>query len=196
MKCMLGEKIEMNQIYDKEGNVVPVTLVFALGCDVIQVKTKEKDGYSAIRVGFGKLPERKIRKTRPGFRYVREFRCDDASSFKVGDTIESDVFKEGDKVKVSGISKGKGFQGGMKRWGFKGKEASHGVKHEQRTIGSIGCSVPGRVIKGRRMPGRMGSERTTVRNLEVVKIDKKNKMIAVKGALPGRRGTLLEIRGL
>jgi len=196
MKCMLGEKIEMSQIYDKEGNVVPVTLISALGCDVIQVKTKEKDGYAAIKVGFGKLPQRKIKKTKPPFRHVREFRCDDAPSFKVGDVIESDVFKEGDKIKVSGISKGKGFQGGVKRWGFAGKTASHGVKHEHRTIGSIGCSVPGRVIKGRRMPGRMGSQRTTVRNLEVAMIDKKNKMIAVKGAVPGRRGTLLEIRGL
>ncbi|MFA5686323.1 MAG: 50S ribosomal protein L3 [Candidatus Paceibacterota bacterium] len=196
MKCMLGEKIEMSQIYDKEGNAVPVTLISALGCDVLQVKTKEKDGYEAIKVGFGKLPARKIKKTKPPFRQVREFRCEDASSFKVGDVIESDVFQEGDRIKVSGVSKGKGFQGGVKRWGFAGKTASHGVKHEHRTIGSIGCSVPSRVIKGRRMPGRMGSERTTVRNLEVIKVDKKNKVIAVKGAVPGRKGTLLEIRGL
>jgi large subunit ribosomal protein L3 len=195
MKCILGKKIEMTQVYDDEGNVIPVTLVATDDCSVLQVKTKEKDGYSAIKVGFEKLPERKIRKTRSPFRHVKEFICEE-NSFKVGDIIEASVFEQGDKVKVSGISKGKGFQGGMKRWGFHGKEASHGVKHEQRTIGSIGCSVPSRVIKGRRMPGRMGSDRISVIGLEIVKVDKKNKIIAVSGAVPGRRGTLLEIRGV
>ena len=185
----------MTQVYDDEGNVIPVTLVSTDDCSVLQVKTKEKDGYSAIKIGFEKLPERKVRKTRTAFRHVKEFTCEE-NSFKVGDVIESSVFEKGDKVKISGISKGKGFQGGMKRWGFHGKEATHGVKHEQRTIGSIGCSVPSRVIKGRRMPGRMGSDRISVKGLEIVKIDKKNKMIAVKGAVPGRRGTLLEIRGI
>ncbi len=169
----------MTQVYDEKGNVIPVTLVKAGNCNVLQVKTKEKDGYSAIKVGFEELPERKIKKTRTAFRHVKEFECE-----------------EGSKVKVSGISKGKGFQGGMKRWGFHGKEASHGVKHEHRTIGSIGCSIPSRVIKGRKMPGRMGSDRITVKGLEIVKIDKKNKIMAIKGAIPGRRGTLLEIKGL
>ncbi len=196
MKCILAEKIEMSQIYDEEGNVIPVTLLSTGECNVLQVKTKEKDGYSAVKLGFKKLPERKVKKTRPGFRHVKEFRCDDSSSFKAGDVISLDIFQEGDKVKISGISKGKGFQGGIKRWGFSGKEASHGVKHEHRTIGSIGCSVPGRVIKGRRMPGRTGNKRTTIKNLEIAKVDKENNILAVKGAVPGRRGTLLEIRGL
>lgn len=185
----------MTQIYDKEGKVIPVTLVKAGDCSVLQVKTKEKDGYSSIKVGFENLPERKIKKTRTPFRYVKEFKCEE-NSLKVGDLIEADVFEEGNKVKVSSISKGKGFQGGVKRWGFAGKEASHGVKHEHRTIGSIGCSIPSRVIKGRKMPGRMGSDRVTVKGLEVIKIDKKNKIIAIKGSIPGRRGTLLEIRGI
>lgn len=185
----------MTQIYDKEGKVIPVTLVKAGDCSVLQIKTKEKDGYSSIKVGFEKLEERKIKKTRPPFKYVKEFRCEE-NSLKIGDLIEADVFEEGNKVKVSSISKGKGFQGGVKRWGFAGKEASHGVKHEHRTIGSIGCSIPSRVIKGRKMPGRMGSDRVTVKGLEIIKIDKKNKIIAVKGAIPGRRGTLLEIRGI
>ncbi|MDD3292966.1 MAG: 50S ribosomal protein L3 [Candidatus Pacebacteria bacterium] len=195
MKCILGKKIEMTQVYDEKGNVIPVTLVKAGDCNVLQVKTKEKDGYSAIKIGFENLPERKIRKTRTGFRHVKEFECEEGS-FNVGDVIEASIFEQGNKVKVSGISKGKGFQGGMKRWGFHGKEASHGVKHEHRTIGSIGCSTPSRVIKGRKMPGRMGSDRVTVKGLEIIKIDKKNKIIAIKGAIPGRRGTLLEIKGL
>ncbi len=186
----------MTQVYDKEGKVIPVTLVSTGDCNVLQIKTKEKDGYSAIKIGLDKLKENKIKKTKPPFKHVKEFRCENQDSFKVGDVINSSIFKEGEKVKISGISKGKGFQGGMKRWGFAGKEASHGVKHEQRTIGSIGCSVPGRVIKGRRMPGRMGNERISVKNLEIVKIDNKNNLIAIKGAIPGRRGTLLEIRGL
>ena len=185
----------MTQVYDEKGNVIPVTLVKAGNCNVLQVKTKEKDGYSAIKVGFEELPERKIKKTRTAFRHVKEFECEEGS-FNVGDIIEPNIFEEGSKVKVSGISKGKGFQGGMKRWGFHGKEASHGVKHEHRTIGSIGCSIPSRVIKGRKMPGRMGSDRITVKGLEIVKIDKKNKIMAIKGAIPGRRGTLLEIKGL
>jgi len=185
----------MTQVYDEKGNVIPVTLVKAGDCNVLQVKTKEKDGYSAIKIGFENLPERKIRKTRTGFRHVKEFECEEGS-FNVGDVIEASIFEQGNKVKVSGISKGKGFQGGMKRWGFAGKEASHGVKHEHRTIGSIGCSTPSRVIKGRKMPGRMGSDRVTVKGLEIIKIDKKNKIIAIKGAIPGRRGTLLEIKGL
>lgn len=185
----------MTQVYDKEGNVIPVTLIDTDTCSVLQIKTKEKDGYSAVKIGFDKLKEKKVKKTRTPFRYVKEFKCEEGE-LKVGDNIEPSVFEEGDKVKVSGISKGKGFQGGMKRWGFHGKEASHGVKHEQRTIGSIGCSVPGRVIKGRRMPGRMGSDRISVKGLEIIKVDNANKVIAVKGAVPGRRGTLLEIRGL
>lgn len=131
-----GKKIEMTQIFDQEGNVVPATL--------IEVKAAE--------------------------------------------------FKEGDRVKISGVSKGKGFQGGVKRWGFAGRGASHGVKHEARTLGSVGTSFPQRVIKGRKMPGRMGHNRVTVKNLKIVKVDAENNLIAVKGAVPGRRGTLLEIR--
>jgi len=117
------------------------------------------------------------------------------SPTNVGSVVDVSVFKEGDKVKISGISKGKGFQGAVKRWGFSGRNATHGVKHEQRTLGSVGSSFPERVIKGRKMPGRTGSERTTIKNLEVIKVDKENNILAVKGAVPGARGTLLEIRG-
>lgn len=186
----------MSQVFKEDGKVVPVTLIEAGPCKVVQVKTKEKDGYQAVQVGFKKIEKKKkITKTMKGkeFRYLKEFR--DGQDLKTGDTIDVSVFNEGDKVKVAGISKGKGFQGGVKRWGFSGRGASHGVKHEARTLGSTGSAYPQRVIKGRKMPGRMGSERITVRNLEVVKIDKDNNVIAVKGAVPGRRGTLLEIRG-
>jgi len=195
MKFILAKKIEMSQVFKEDGTVVPVTLVSAGGCDVVQIKTKEKDGYEAVKIGFENLPERKIKKSGTPFRHLKEF-IGDAASFKQGDKIAVSVFSIGDKVKVSGVSKGKGFQGGVKRWGFSGKLSStHGNKHEHRTLGSTGCSIPARVIKGRKMPGRMGSDRVSVKNLEVVKIDAKNNIIALKGAVPGRRGTLLEIRG-
>lgn len=195
MKVVLGKKIEMSQIFKEDGTVVPVTLVSAGECDVVRIKTKEKDGYEAVQLGFENLPERKIKKSGTPFRFLKEFRGD-ASSFKKGDKVSATVFNPGDKVKVSGVSKGKGFQGGVKRWGFSGKlSATHGNKHEHRTLGSTGCSIPARVIKGRKMPGRTGSGRISVKNLEVVRVDSKNNIIALKGAVPGRRGTLLEIRG-
>jgi len=185
----------MSQVFTEDGKVVPVTLVSAGECDVVQVKTKNKDGYEAIRVGFEKLPERKIMKTRAPFRHLKEFKVE-GSELKAGDKILASSFVAGDIVKVSGVSKGKGFQGGVKRWGFSGKLSStHGNKHEHRTLGSTGCCIPARVIKGRKMPGRMGSERISVKNLEIIKVDAKNNILAIKGAVPGRRGTLLEIRG-
>lgn len=203
MKTILGKKIRMTQTFDGKGDVVPVTLIEAGQCKILQVKTKERDGYDAIQVGFEPLiKERQRKKSQRGkeFRFVREFRVDkggvsDWKEYKAGDMIDVSVFQPGDKVKISGISKGKGFQGGVKRWGFSGRNASHGVKHEQRTLGSVGSSGPSRVVKGKKMPGRMGFERTTVRNLEVVKIDKDHNLLAVKGAVPGTPERLLEIRG-
>ena len=195
MKFILGQKLEMSQIFNEKGDVVPVTLIDAGPCQVTQLKTKEKDGYQAVQVGFKKIEKKKkIKKPMKGkpFQFLREFKD---GQYKVGDKIDVSIFQEGEKVKVSGISKGKGFQGGVKRWGFSGRNATHGVKHEHRTLGSVGCSFPERVIKGRKMPGRMGTERVTVKNLDVIKIDKENNLLVVKGAVPGRRGTLLEIRG-
>ncbi len=195
MKFILGQKLEMSQIFTEDGKVVPVTLIEAGPCQILQIKTKEKDGYEAVQIGFKKIDKKKkIKKTMKGkeFRYLREF--PDGQKYKIGDKIDISVFDEGDKVKISGISKGKGFQGGVKRWGFSGRGASHGVKHEARTLGSVGSAFPQRVIKGRKMPGRMGFERITVKNLEVVKVDKENNILAVEGAVPGRRGTLLEIK--
>jgi len=197
MKFILGEKIEMSQIFNKEGRIFPMTLIECGPCYVLQKKTKEKDGYKALQIGFRKITKKnKIKKTMKGkeFRYIREARIENEEKLKVGDKINVSIFKEGDVVKISGISKGKGFQGAVKRWGFSGMGATHGVKHEHRTLGSVGSAFPERVIKGKKMPGRMGAERVTVKNLKVVKVDLKNNLLAVKGAVPGRRGTLLEIK--
>jgi large subunit ribosomal protein L3 len=194
MKFILGKKIGMTQIW-KDDEVIPVTLIEAGPCVVTQIRTKEKDGYEAIQIGFEKIEkEKKIKKSlkdKP-YKWLREFRTK-IENLKIGDVIDVSQFQEGEKVKVSGISKGKGFQGGVKRWGFSGRNATHGVKHEERTIGSVGSSFPERVVKGRKMPGRMGQERVTVKNLEIVEIDKENNLIALKGAVPGPRGTLVEI---
>lgn len=192
MPFILGKKIEMSQIF-KQDEVIPVTLIQAGPCFVTQIKDKEKDGYEAVQIGFEKK-ERKIKKTEKGkeFKYLREFEKD--RDYNLGQEIKVDVFKQGDIVKIAAFSKGKGFQGGVKRWGFKGRNATHGVKHEQRTLGSVGATGPGRVLKGKKMPGRMGFERTTVRNIEIAKIDPENNVIALKGAVPGKRGSLVEIK--
>ncbi len=198
MKFIIGKKIEMTQIFDEKGNVVPVTLIESGDCIITQIKTDEKDGYDAVQIGFIKKIKniKKTDKTKE-YKHIKEFRKlenDEMGERKVGDIIDVSIFEQGDKVKVSGISKGKGFQGAVKRWGFHGRNATHGVKHEQRTLGSVGSAFPQRVIKGKKMPGRMGFDRVSVKNLKIAKIDKENNLIAVKGAVPGRRGTLLEIR--
>jgi len=197
MKFILGIKLGMSQIFDKKGNQIPVTLIEAGPCQTTQIKTKEKDGYTAIQIGFKKLKEKKIKKTQKEkpFKYLREFKGDiDVSKYKVGDKIAASIFKENEVVKISGISKGKGFAGVVKRWGFHGRPATHGTKHEERAPGSVGTSFPERVPKGRKMAGRMGGERVSVKNLKIVKVDPENNLIAAKGAIPGRKGTLLEIR--
>lgn len=194
MKFILGLKIGMSQVFGEAGQVVPVTLVEAGPCQVLEVKTEEKDKYQAVQVGFIKKTK-KVKKTEKGkeFKYKREFQNSD--KLKVGDEIRVSIFETKDKVSVSGVSKGKGFQGAVKRWGFAGRDATHGTKHEERTLGSIGATGPQRVFKGRKMPGRMGTQRVTLKNLEVLRVDKDNNLLAIKGAIPGRKGTLLEIRG-
>lgn len=188
----------MSQIFDEKGSAVPVTLIEAGPCQVIQIKTKEKDGYEAIQLGFIKKVK-KIKKTEKGkeFRYLREFRNKELGieNYELGKKIDVSIFKEGDRVLVSGISKGKGFAGVVKRWGFAGKDTTHGTKHEMRMPGAIGSATPSRVVKGKKMPGRMGRERVTIKNLKIVKVDKENNLIAVQGAIPGTKGTLLEIKG-
>lgn len=202
MKFILGRKLGMSQIFGEEGRVIPVTLVEVLPCRVVQMKIKEKDGYQAVQVGFGEIKEKKVKKPQKGhikkaglknnFSGFMEFKDVD---LKVGDEINISVFEEGDEVKVTGVSKGKGFQGVVKRHGFSGMPASHGTKHCLRAPGSIGSAWPQKVFKGKKMAGRMGFERVTVRGLRIAQVDKENGLLAVKGAVPGRKGTLLEIIG-
>lgn len=200
MSFILAKKIEMSQVFKKDGTVVPVTLLEAGPCFVTQVKNKEKDGTDGVQIGFIKKKDNKIKKTEKGkgYKYLREFKTkntvSDTELLRKGDEINVSVFKVGDIVKVSSVSKGKGFQGAVKKWGFHGRPATHGVKHEERTLGSVGATGPGKVFKGKKMPGRMGGERITVKNLEIIKIDEKNHLIAIKGAIPGRRGILVEIK--
>ncbi len=196
MNFILGRKIEMSQVFDDNGNIVPVTLVEAGPCKVLQLKTEEKDGYNSVQIGYEEIKkESKIKKSakNKNFKHIKEFPGEEGK-YSEGDIIDVSIFKEGDKVVVSGISKGKGFQGGVKRWGFAGAGNSHGVKHNKRKIGSIGSAFPQRVIKGRKMPGRMGQDRVSVKNLRIVKTDKDKNIIFIEGSVPGRRGSLLEIK--
>ncbi len=202
MKFILGKKVQMTQIFDKDGNVQPATIVEASPVVITAVRTKENGGYTSVQVGSGSRKEKNINKAQKGhykdlgnFAHLREFRLDDATSYKIGDKIAVDTFAEGDNITVSAISKGKGFQGVVKRHGFGGGPRSHGQKHSEREPGSIGGGLRNKVPKGMRMAGRMGSDRITVKNLKVLHIDTVGNLIYVKGAVPGRRGTLVEIIG-
>jgi len=195
----------MSQVFDDKGNVVPVTILEAGPVVVTQVKTKKVDGYDAVQVGFGTKKEKNISKAIKGhvkglgnFQYIKEFRIEDEkdlAKFKVGDKIDLSAFKEGDKITVSSTSKGKGFQGVIKRHGFKGQPRSHGQKHSERAPGSIsgGTREGGRVPKKMRMAGRMGSDTVTILGLKVIQIDTATNELLVLGAIAGRRGTLIEI---
>lgn len=201
-KAILGKKLEMTQIFEGN-NIVPVIIIQAGPCKIVQKKTKEKDGYNAIQIGFEEIKESKLNKPElghfqknkiPPLRYLKEVRLEDISQIVVGDELKVNIFKKGDLVNISGISKGKGFQGVVKRYGFKGGPASHGAKQWHRRPGSIGASSdPSRVFKGKKMPGRMGRERVTARNLTVVDIDTENNLLLVKGSAPGTKGRLLLI---
>jgi len=204
MKFLLGTKEEMTQMWNKGGECHPVTVVSAGPCVITQIKTNEHDGYTALQLGFGS--KKKLSKPLLGhvkdlgkFRYLREVRVSpsDADSFNIGDSLKTDIFSEGDVIEVSGISKGKGFQGVVKRHGFGGGRRTHGQKHSEREPGSIGGGgrAGGRVVKGMRMAGRMGGDRVTVKKLTVMKVLPSENKIFIKGALPGRRGTLVEIKG-
>lgn len=197
MKFILGLKIGMSQIFDEKNHQTPVVIVEAGPCEVLQIKTKEKDGYEAIQVGFKTIKQQRVKKgqRKKPFKYLKEFKGD-ISKFKVGQKIDASMFQKGDIVKVSGVSKGKGFAGAVKRWKFGGMPASRGSKHGLRTIGSVGSSPPHRVIKGKKMPGRMGTERITIKNLKVLKADSKKNLLMLKGAVPGSKGTLLEIESV
>lgn len=203
MKAILGLKEKMTQIFDENGVVHPVTVIKSSSNVIIQLKTPNQDGYSAVQIGFGEKKEKNLNKAQKGhykglgnFRYLKEFRYQNLpEGLKVGDKIDLSAFEKNDKVRVSSFSKGKGFQGVVKRHGFSGGPRSHGQKHSEREPGSIGATGPQRVLKGTRMAGRMGGDRVTIKNMKIVEIDLEKGEIYVRGAVPGRRGTLVEIQG-
>lgn len=204
IKGVLGKKLGMTQVFDEANRVVPVTVIEAGPCVVTRVRTPERDGYSAIQIGFGHIDPRKVNKPLGDYlrkhnitprRYFAEIRTDDASEYTIGQEILVDTFEAGQYVDVTGKSKGKGFAGVMKRHGFGGLAASHGTQRKHRSPGSIGgCATPGRVFKGLRMAGRMGNARTTVQSLKVHAVDAEKNLILIKGAVPGPNGGLVLIR--
>lgn len=201
---LIGKKIEMSQVFDSEGGeVIPVTIIEAGPCVIVQKKTRAKEGYDSLQLGFEDIKESKINKPLAGHfknakvkfkRYLKEFRVSDIDNYEIGQELRVDIFKEGDYVDISGLSKGKGFTGVIKRYGWKGGKASHGSMFH-RAPGSLGQSThPARVHKGHGLPGRMGQEKVTVQNLQVIKVDLKNNRLFVKGAVPGKRGGQLIIK--
>ncbi len=194
MKFILGKKIGMSQKF-QEDKVIPITTIQAGPCTITQIKTKDKDKTQAVQISFEELKEKKVKKPQKNtpFRYLRQFRTDEIASYKTGDKIGASIFKPGDKVIISGISKGMGFAGVMKRHGFHGMPATHGTKHDHRHAGSIGSTANQRVTKGKRMAGRMGGTRVTIKNLEIIEINPEENLLMVKGAVPGARNALLEI---
>ncbi|WP_044974860.1 50S ribosomal protein L3 [Ruminococcus sp. HUN007] len=200
-KSMIGKKIGMTQIFDETGKVVPVTVIEAGPCVVVQKKTVENDGYESVQLGFGDVKIKNVTKPLQGHfkkadvackKTLKEFRLDDCSALNVGDVLKADVFAVGDAVDVSGTSKGKGFQGAIKRHNQHRLKMTHGTGPVHREAGSMGaCSSPSRIYKGKALPGHMGAEKVTVQNLEVVKIDVENNLIALKGAVPGPKGGIV-----
>ncbi|TSE02153.1 50S ribosomal protein L3 [Skermania sp. ID1734] len=203
-KGIVGTKLGMTQVFDANNRVVPVTVVKAGPNVVTQVRTEERDGYSAVQLAFGAIDPRKVNKPVGGHfakagvtprRHIVEIRLADAGSYEVGQEVTADVFEDGAFVDVTGTSKGKGFAGTMKRHGFAGQGASHGAQAVHRRPGSIGgCATPGRVFKGTRMSGRMGNDRVTTQNLSVYKVDAENGILLIKGAIPGRKGGLVVVK--
>ncbi|MCY3947036.1 MAG: 50S ribosomal protein L3 [Anaerolineaceae bacterium] len=205
MKGIIGKKVGMTQVFDERGDVVPVTVIEAGPCYVTQVRSAERDGYTAIQLGFGETKPRRLtrgqlghlqRNNLPALRYLREFRIREGEpDVEEGQQINADVFEVGDRVDVIGKSKGRGFQGTIKRHGFRRQPKTHGQSDRERAPGSIGAgSTPGRVIKGMRMAGRMGNDRITMQNLEVVVVDAEKNLIAVKGSIPGTRGGIVMLK--
>lgn len=203
-KAIVGEKVGMTQVWDDENRVIPVTVLHVSPCRIVQVKTPEHDGYSAIQVTFGVKNSEKLTRPEAGHferagvaagRKVVELRLDDVSDFTVGQEIAADLLESGDKVDVTAVSKGKGFSGVMKRHGFKGHPAGHGAHKVHRKPGAVGqCATPSRIFKGKKMPGRAGATRTTTLNLEVVRADPEAEVLLVKGSVPGPRGGTVIVR--
>ena len=197
-KAIIGKKIGMTQIFDENGKVIPVTVIEAGPCAVVQKKTVENDGYSAVQLGFSDAKVNRVNKPLKGHfakgdvapkKVLREFRLEDDSALNVGDNVKAAIFADGEYVDVTGTSKGKGYQGTIKRWNGSRLKETHGTGPVHRHAGSMGaCSTPSRIFKGKKMPGHMGAERVTVQNLIVAKVDAENNLLAIKGAVPGPKG--------
>lgn len=203
-KGIIGRKVGMTQVFDEKGNVIPVTVIEAGPCVVSQVKTVENDGYNAIQLGFADVAERKLTKPEVGHlkkvgvapkKHLKEFRLEDIAGYKIGDTVTADIFAVGEKVDITGITKGRGFSGVIKRWNAQRLKMTHGTGPVHRQVGSMGAnSSPSRVFKNKKMAGQYGNDRVTVLNLTIAKIDPEHNLIAVKGAVPGSRGGIVFIR--
>ncbi len=203
-KGIIGKKIGMTQLFDEKGNVIPVTVINAGPCVVVAKKTKEKEGYDSVKLGFQDIEERKLNKPMKGMfakagvsykKYLKEFRLEGAAEMNVGDVVTADTFEAGEKIDVTGLTKGRGYSGVIKRWGAHRLRMTHGTGPVHRQVGSMGAnSSPSRVFKNKKMAGQYGNEKVTILNLEVVKIDADNNLIAVRGAVPGPRGGIVYIR--
>ncbi len=203
-KAIIGKKLGMTQVFSPEGKLIPVTVIEAGPCTVVQKKSIEKDGYEAIQVGFGEANPKRVTKPLQGHfnkagvpfkKTLKEFRLEDISGYEVASEIKCDIFAEGEKVDVTGVSKGKGYAGVIKRHGFSRLKETHGTGPVHRHPGSMGaCSTPSRVMKGKKLPGHMGHKQVTVLNLDVVKVDTDRNLILVKGAVPGPRGAVVSVR--
>jgi large subunit ribosomal protein L3 len=199
---ILGEKIGMTRIFTKNGESIPVTVILAGPCRVIQRKNLEKDGYNAVQLGFKEVNKKKVSKPIIGhfnkfkvepLKYMREFKVDDSNKYSSGMEVKVDIFKEGDKVDIISISKGKGFAGAIKRHHFSGGPKTHGQKEYFRSVGSMGATDAARVFKGKKLPGHMGSDRVSMKNIKVVKVDLGRNLLLVKGSVPGAKGTMVII---
>lgn len=203
-KGIIGKKLGMTQVFDENGNVIPVTVIEAGPCVVVQKKTLENDGYEAVQLGFTDLSEKKITKPAKGHftkvnvpfkKHLKEFRLDDCAALNVGDEVKADIFEAGEKVDVTGITKGHGYTGAIKRWNHHRLRMTHGTGPVHRQVGSMGAnSTPSRIFKNKKMAGQYGNVKSTVLNLEVVKVDAEKNLIAVKGAVPGSRGNIVFLR--
>lgn len=202
-KAILATKVGMTQVFAEDGSFIPVTVLQAGPCPVVQVKTAEKDGYDAVQVGFGDIREKLVNKPNKGHfakanvavkRFLKEFRFDNAAEYSVGQEIKADIFSAGDKIDASGVSKGKGYAGAIKRFGLSRGPMGHGSKYHRHAGSNGPATTPGRVFKGKHMPGQMGNVNVTVQNLEVVRVDVENNMILVKGAVPGAKKSLVILK--
>ncbi len=203
-KAIIGRKVGMTQIFDETGKVIPVTVVEAGPCTVVQKKTAEKEGYDAVQLGFSDLSDKRVTKPMAGHfkkagvaakKYLKEFKLDSAASMNVGDIVLADVFAKGDKVDVTGTSKGKGYAGVVKRWNAHSQEHTHGVGPVHRSVGSMGANTdPSRVMPGKKMAGHLGAEQVTVQNLDIAYVDASENLIAIRGAIPGPKGSIVFIK--